>query len=70
MLLCDEHDAPAVYEISWIDAPGTADERGASMTACAHPGCLGGRRADIEAMGGEPGDVDELVPAVTLDVAA
>ena len=66
MLLCDEHDTPATHHLSWTDAPGTADEHGASLTACAQPGCLAARCQDVADMGGELGDVEHLAAALAV----
>lgn len=39
-VFCDGHDAPAVQEVSWVEAPGTPDEAGRSTPVCGDGECL------------------------------
>ncbi len=56
---CDGHDAPAVREVSWVEFPRTADERGRSTPACSSDACLARVLADVTTADG-PGP--EVVP--------
>jgi len=56
---CDGHDAAASREVSWVEAPGTPDERGRSTPVCSDPGCMARVVRFVESAG----EVVEVLPA-------